>query len=380
MDVSSAISNGFNMIASAYNAAAASSMDTKTRTWNTKIFNQANQFNHDEAILAYERAKKEWDRQFNLSTPAAQMERFARAGINPYMALSSLGNPSSVSGVNAPSASSASAPYNSPFSNFGSNFLNSLNQSSDAALKILDMTTNSATLPLKIDTSKKILESEGVKAVYDKTYNTLKLANVPNIVAQELAQLEAQTEYQFNQVDLSRATAEEKREMVRWLHNTYSERVDSICYDNDMKKAQIHNIYSTLEMARKMNTAQIRYTDANIKHLDFQNRLLTSQGRYYDALKDLTDEQYYGLTLDNTFGKPLNWQLTKNQIRSTWHQGSKNFYDAKRASILSPEEFFYLQGSRDPAAGLLFGVSSAAHGIGSIANGLMPIRIGFPRK
>ena len=109
-------------------------INKRSLDYSWKALNAQNKFNIDQ-----------WNRENAYNTPAAQMQRFADAGINPWNAMSNINN-GNASGVNsAPYSQPNMIPMQAPPDPIGG-FLDNVSSSLDSGLKVLDVLKGSNTL------------------------------------------------------------------------------------------------------------------------------------------------------------------------------------------------------------------------------------------
>ncbi len=120
------------LVIAAANAAANSASNSVNNAEQWEYQQKQNQWNADQATLAYQRQLEFWDKQNEYNSPVQQIARLRAAGINPSLAYSN-GNIQNVSN-NTPSVNSSESQLTGTYkgldlTNIGSNFINAFTQS-----------------------------------------------------------------------------------------------------------------------------------------------------------------------------------------------------------------------------------------------------------
>lgn len=388
-----------------------------------KMFQEQNQFNAEQATLSYERNRNEWTRQFNAQNayndPSAQFQRNLNAGINPYAALGTFGNASTASASGATPASSASYPGTNMYPNNPVNdFLSGINQSMQSSLAVLDATKGMQTqqsaidainsgnqrdtlyngfdidmLGLRKENMEQLLKTQNAKNAYDQAYYAIKIANIPDIVANELAQLISTTQVLKQEVNEKFYSASERRLAYQYLLETFNERKKAIYLDNNIKRSTQKQIDNGIEVSNQLVENTIRETDsiinknekdiqATFASLAIQKFLAGEQAKLWRTQGNLNRANEYQIDLISSFGLPKSWRGLDLDNK---HKELLNDYQQMfngRYPILSaptPEQWFnYMatDGGSVPAAAL-YGLGGAAAGVGNI---IKPFTgFGFPK-
>ena len=281
------ISGGMSTASGIFGSIANSRIAAKQRALQYKMFREANQFNADQASLAYQRQIDEWNRQFNLTNqyndPSAQMQRLTDAGINPYNAAQSVSPSSAAMSVGSSSApSSAAPPYDMPFANPVSSFFQSAQQGLSTALQVLQTTGDSAsltdrlsaissnadiskynakfaldTLPLRIEATNQANKALKVEDANRETTALLRAMNIPDQVATELTEIISARQQSVLAVESSRLSNEEKKTNLKYLDRQLDLTVQNLSADFKLKGQQVKQLKKALEYADRLYKSQL---------------------------------------------------------------------------------------------------------------------------
>ena len=281
------ISGGMSTASGIFGSIANSRIAAKQRALQYKMFREANQFNADQASLAYQRQIDEWNRQFNLTNqyndPSAQMQRLTDAGINPYNAAQSVSPSSAAMSVGSSSApSSAAPPYDMPFANPVSSFFQSAQQGLSTALQVLQTTGDSAslndrlsaissnsdlskynakfaldTLPLRIEATNQANKALKVEDANRETTALLRAMNIPEQVATELTEIISARQQSVLAVESSRLSNEEKKTNLKYLDRQLDLTVQNLSADFNLKGQQVKQLKKALEYADRLYKSQL---------------------------------------------------------------------------------------------------------------------------
>lgn len=401
------ITGALGAISGASSAAINAKQQAANRDLQYKMFQEQNAFNAEQAQLSYERNRDEWNRQFNLQNsyndPSSQFQRYLNAGFNPYMSLGSFNNAASASAQGSSPATSASFPGNNMYPNNPvSDFLQGLNSSMQTSLSVLDALKGQNTFSsyvdalnsknnrdslyndldidmfgLKRESMEQLLKSQNAKNSYDQSYYTIKLSGVPDIVANELAQLITQTNILRETANDKFYSANERRLAYEYLNETFNIRKKILYKQFDLNKAQIRQIDNGINVSNELARNSIRETDSiiykNQKDIEYnfarlaieqflsrhQANLMKSQRNSLDAKADY-DWQLSTLALPHI----LRGYKLDNDYKEIFN---------KRYPILSaptPEQWlnYMATDGGSAVAGALYGLSAFSHGASKIVS------------
>lgn len=281
------ISGGMSTASGIAGAISNARIAAKQRALQYKMFQEANQFNANQATLAYQRQVDEWNRQFNLTNqyndPSAQMQRLTDAGINPYNAAQSVSPSSAAMSVGSSSApSSAAPPYDMPFANPVSSFFQSAQQGLSTALQVLQTTGDSAslndrlsaisanadfskynakfaldTLPLRIEATNQANKALKVEDANRETIAMLRAMNIPEQVATELTEIIAARQQSVLAVKSSQLSIKDKETNLNYLDRQLDLTLQNMTADLNLKGQQAKQIQKAVEYADRLYQSQL---------------------------------------------------------------------------------------------------------------------------
>lgn len=248
----------------------------KQQTWSEKMANQQNQWNLDQ-----------WNRENEYNSPAAQMSRMEAAGINPYNAASSgqVGS-GAASSLQSATPNTVSAPaYAEAYSNPVGNFISGLSSSLDNALKVISVVREKKLTPSVVKEAEGRANSanaEGVKAqndlvnepsrvaanynlyqsqMHEFAFNSQKYAllgqGVPEIVANELAQMRSNTQILQLQAEGMGYDNKQKYAIAKYAEATEKAKLDQLVAQGALTEAQAENMRKQNTWFEKITMAQL---------------------------------------------------------------------------------------------------------------------------
>lgn len=327
----------------------------KQQSWSEKMANQQNQWNIDQ-----------WNRQNEYNAPVNQMARYEAAGINPYNAVSSgqIGS-GTASSLESATPNNVSAPaYAEAYSNPVGDFITGLSSSLDNALKVISVDREKKLTPSLVEKSENeargskgtadsalaqgikdqndlVNESSRVAANYNLyqsqmhefAFNSQKYAllgqGVPEIVANELAQMRSNTQILQLQADGMGYDNQQKQAIAKYAEATEKAKLDKLVADGELTKEQAENMRKQNTWFEKITMAQLAnyaaqtaaaYGSADASHAAAglsraetatENTLRRARGGY-------ANEQYRGLKLQNDNYAPDFTSWTYHNNRDFW--------------------------------------------------------------
>jgi hypothetical protein len=320
----------------------------KQQNWSEKMANQQNQWNLDQ-----------WNRENEYNSPAAQMSRMEAAGINPYNAVSSgqIGS-GTASSLQSATPNNVSAPaFAEAYSNPVGNFISGLSSSLDNALKVISVDREKKLTPSVVkDAAGRANSSyaEGVKAqndlvnepsrvaanynlyqsqMHEFAFNSQKYAllgqGVPEIVANELAQMRSNTQILQLQAEGMGYDNKQKYAIAKFAEATEKAKLDQLVQQGELTKAQAENMRKQNTWFEKITMAQLAnyaaqtaaaYGSADASHAAAglsraetatENTLRLARGGY-------ANEQYRGFKLRNDYFAPDFTSWTFHNNRDFW--------------------------------------------------------------
>ena len=254
----------------------------KQQTWSEKMADQQNQWNIDQ-----------WNRENEYNSPTAQMSRMEAAGINPYNAAASgqIGS-GTASSLQSATPNAVSAPaYAEAYSNPVGNFISGLSSSLDNALKVISVDREKKLTPSVVKESEgraNSADAEGVKAqndlvnepsrvaanynlyqsqMHEFAFNSQKYAllgqGVPEIVANELAQMRSNTQILQLQAEGMGYDNKQKYAIAKFAEATEKAKLDQLVQQGELTKAQAENMRKQNSWFEKITMAQLANYAAN---------------------------------------------------------------------------------------------------------------------
>lgn len=350
------ISGGMSTASGIFGSIANARIAAKQRALQYKMFQQANQFNADQATLAYQRQVDEWNRQFKLTNqyndPSAQMQRLSDAGINPYNAAQSVSPSSSAMSVGSSSApSSAAPPYDMPFANPVSSFFQSAQQGLSTALQVLQTTGDSAslndrlsaissnsdlskynakfaldTLPLRIEATNQANKALKVEDANRETIAMLRAMNIPEQVATELTEIISARQQSVFAVKSSSLSVKEKETNLKYLDRQLDLTLQNLSADLNLKGQQAKQIKKALEYADRLYQSQLALQAAQAEQAH-ENAVDLRQTRSYR--NGLMAEQATDL-------RETRWSRNNQMNMAAFNQQQQGYYNRKQNYWFAP--------------------------------------------
>lgn len=202
---SAALSGSLGVVGGLVNAFTSARQAKKNREFAERMSKQQNQFNHDEAELAYKRTVEQWNRENEYNTPSAQFQRMLEAGINPYIAADNIDAGSASSAGASTAATSAGLPsIQNAYSNPTQSFMEGTQGMLDSALKTLTATETGATINGRVNNenasntpelikarwsaAQNVFDAQKAEAIFNTAYNRVKLSGAPDIACAEITE------------------------------------------------------------------------------------------------------------------------------------------------------------------------------------------------
>lgn len=370
---SAALSSSLGVVGGLVNAFTSARQAKKNREFAERMSKQQNQFNHDEAELAYRRTVEQWNRENEYNLPSAQFQRMLDAGINPYQAVSNIDGGNSTSAGASPAASSAGMPsIQNAYSNPTESFMQGTQGMLDNALKTLSATENSATLAGRVDNANSLnsenliklrslaaesgFEAQVAENVYNKTLNQFKLVGASEEACARLTNIVSQAAIAFENSRQAGMNTDMLKIQRSQFQTRIFEEIDLLHNQNALTRQQFRflkkqtDYYLTFaESQVKLNNAQATnqyaqasYTDllrqwyptiqqATLAHIWAQARQADSTTRFNNAHVGLLNTQIDSLLSNprvrhykNSFFNPKHKVTLGNfvpTLMSTWYTG-----------------------------------------------------------
>lgn len=338
----------------------------KQQTWSEQMAEKQNQWNIDQ-----------WNRENEYNSPVNQMSRMEAAGINPYNAASSgqIGSGSAASLQSATPNNFSAPAYAEAYSNPVGNFISGLSSSLDNALKVISVDREKKlTDPIVEQANQNARGSkgsadtalaEGVKAqndlvnepsrvaanynlyqsqMHEFAFNSQKYAllgqGVPDIVANELAQMRSNTQILQLQAEGMGYDNQQKQAIAKYAEATEKAKLDKLVADGELTKEQAENMRKQNSWFEKITMAQLAnyaastaasYASADASHsaAGYSRALTATENTLRRARGGYANEQYRDLRLQNDNFAPKFEDWLYHDDQGTWVQLGYGKYAAR---------------------------------------------------
>lgn len=327
----------------------------KQQDWSERMAEKQNQWNIDQ-----------WNRENSYNSPTAQMERMEAAGINPYNAVAS-GQVGSVAASPLQSATpnNVSAPaYAEAYSNPVGNFISGLSSSLDNALKVIFVdrekkltdpiveeanqnargskgSADSALAegikaqndlvnePSRVAANANLYQSQFHEFAYNSQYYALKAQGVPEIVANELAQMRSETQImQLNAEGLGYDNIS-KSVLAKYAEQSEKARIELMVKQGLLTEEQAKNMQKQNKFFERITFAQLRKyaaetaaafgsADASYAAAGLSRAETATENTLRRARGGQANEQYRDLKQRNDYYAPDFTSWTFHNNRDFW--------------------------------------------------------------
>lgn len=364
---------GANVVG-ATNAVMSGKTDKATRKLNYRMFQEGNQFNAQQNQLARDYNTQMWHANNEYNSPANQMARFEAAGINPYNAFSQIqsGNGQQTS---APGAASSVAAPSMPFHNPIDQYISGLSSSLDNALKVISVDRESKLTPSIVEKSNQDARgaagvanqnlAEGLKEqndlvnepsrvaanynlyqsqMHEFAFNSQRYAllgqGVPEIVANELAQMRSNTQILQLQAEGMGYDNKQKYAIAKFAEATEKAKLDQLVQQGELTKAQAENMRKQNSWFEKITMAQLAkyaaetaaaYGSAEASHASagLSRAETATENTLRLARGGQANEQFRNLKLQNDNFAPTFEDWLYHDDQGTWVQLGYGKYAAR---------------------------------------------------
>lgn len=176
------IGAGISAAASGTSLGVGAKMNKKNRAWYERMQQKQNDFNAEQAQIAYDRQRDLLKYQNEYDSPVNQMQRYKAAGLNPALLAGNI----SAAGVSAPSVdstSAASGPGLAPYENFAQGLPNGMNQISQSLMQMVALQKDTELKDSEINKNNADASKSGSDVEVNKATIEEKNANVANLAA-----------------------------------------------------------------------------------------------------------------------------------------------------------------------------------------------------
>lgn len=327
----------------------------RQQEWSEKMAAQQNQWNIEQ-----------WQRVNEYNAPVNQMARYEAAGINPYNAVTSgqIGS-GSASSLQSATPNNVSAPaYAEAYSNPVGDFITGLSSSLDNALKVISVDREKKLTPSVVEKSENEARgskgsadsalAQGIKdqndlvnepsrvaanynlyqsQMHEFAFNSQKYAllgqGVPEIVANELAQMRSNTQILQLQADGMGYDNQQKQAIAKYAEATEKAKLDKLVADGELTKEQAENMRKQNSWFEKITMAQLSnyaaqtaaaYGSADASHAaaGLSRAQTATENTLRRARGGFANEQYRGLKLQNDNFAPDFTSWTYHNNRDFW--------------------------------------------------------------
>lgn len=321
------INTAGGLISGALNRNYQNKMLKKQQAWSEKMAAQQNQWNIEQ-----------WQRENEYNAPVNQMARYEAAGINPYNAVASgqVGSGSASSLQSATPNNVSAPPYADAFRNPMSDFYSGLSSSLDNALKVISVDKGKEDVRGAKGLADKNV-AEGIKAqndlvnepsrvaanynlyqsqMHEFAFNSQKYAllgqGVPEIVANELAQMRSNTQIMQLQAEGMGFDNKQKYAIAKFAEATEKAKLDQLVQQGELTKAQAENMRKQNSWFEKITMAQLAnyaastaaaYGAADASHAaaGYSRAETATENTLRRARGGQVNEQYRNLKLNNDY-------------------------------------------------------------------------------
>ena len=244
----------------------------RQQAWSEKMAAQQNQWNIEQ-----------WQRENEYNAPVNQMARYEAAGINPYNAVVSgqIGSGSASSLQSATPNSVAAPSFADAFRNPVSDFYSGISSSLDNALKVLSVDKGKEEVrgakgladknvaeglkaqndlvnePSRVAAQANLYQSQFHEFAYNSQYYALKSQGIPEIVANELAQMRSETQImQLNAQALGYDNTT-KSVIAKYAEQSEKARIDLMVKQGQLTEEQAKNMQKQNKFFERITFAQL---------------------------------------------------------------------------------------------------------------------------
>lgn len=316
----------------------------RQQAWSEKMAAQQNQWNIEQ-----------WQRENEYNAPVNQMARFEAAGINPYNVVTSgqIGS-GTASPLQSASPNNVAAPsFADAFRNPMSDFYSGISSSLDNALKVLSVDKGKEDVrgakgladknvaegikaqndlvnePSRVAAQANLYQSQFHEFAYNSQYYALKSQGIPEIVANELAQMRSETQIMQLNAEALGYDNTSKAVIAKYAEQSEKARIDLMVKQGQLTEEQAKNMQKQNKFFERITFAQLAnyaaqtaaaYGSADASHAAAglsraqtatENTLRRARGGY-------ANEQYRDLKQRNDFYAPDFTSWTFHNNRDFW--------------------------------------------------------------
>lgn len=313
----------------------------RQQAWSEKMAAQQNQWNIEQ-----------WQRENEYNAPVNQMSRYEAAGINPYNAVTSgqIGS-GTASPLQSATPNNVAAPsFAEAFRNPMSDFYSGISSSLDNALKVLLVDKGKEDVrgakgladknvaegikaqndlvnePSRVAAQANLYQSQFHEFAYNSQYYALKSQGIPEIVANELAQMRSETQIMQLNAEALGYDNITKSVIAKYADESERARIDLMVKQGQLTEEQAKNMQKQNKFFERITFAQLAnyaaqtaaaYGSADASHAAAglsraetatENTLRRARGGY-------ANEQYRDLKQRNDYYAPdfTSWTFHNNR-------------------------------------------------------------------
>lgn len=335
-NISSALLNtAGGLITGALNRNYQNKLLERQQAWAEKMAAQQNQWNIEQ-----------WQRENEYNSPVNQMARYEAAGINPYNAVASGQIGSGIaSSLQSATPNNVSAPsFAEAFRNPMSDFYNGISSSLDNALKVLSVDKGKEDVrgakgvadknvaegikaqndlvnePSRVAAQANLYQSQFHEFAYNSQYYALKSQGIPDIVANELAQMRSETQIMRLNAEALGYDNISKSVIAKYAEQSEKARIDLLVKQGQLTEEQAKNMQKQNKFFEKITYAQLAnyaaqtasaYASADASHAaaSLSRAETATENTLRRAKGGQANETYRHMKLENDNYAPsfLNW-------------------------------------------------------------------------
>lgn len=327
----------------------------RQQAWSEKMAALQNQWNIEQ-----------WQRENEYNAPVNQMARFEAAGINPYNAVASgqIGSGTASSLQSATPNNVAAPSFAEAFRNPMSDFYSGISSSLDNALKVLSVDKGKEDVrgakgladknvaegiksqndlvnePSRVAAQANLYQSQFHEFAYNSQYYALKSQGIPDIVANELAQMRSETQIlQLNAEALGYDNIT-KSVIAKYADESERARIDLMLKQGQLTEEQAKNMQKQNKFFERITFAQLRkyaaetaaaYGSADASHAaaGLSRAETATENTLRRARGGQANEQFRNLKLQNDNFAPSFEDWLYHDDQGTWVQLGYGKYAAR---------------------------------------------------
>ena len=327
----------------------------RQQAWSEKMAAQQNQWNIEQ-----------WQRENEYNAPVNQMARFEAAGINPYNAVTSgqIGS-GTASPLQSVTPNNVAAPsFAEAFRNPMSDFYSGISSSLDNALKVLSVDKGKEDVrgakgladknvaegikaqndlvnePSRVAAQANLYQSQFHEFAYNSQYYALKSQGIPDIVANELAQMRSETQIMQLNAEALGYDNITKSVLAKYADESERARIDLMLKQGQLTEEQAKNMLKQNKFFERITFAQLRkyaaetaaaYGSADASHAaaGLSRAETATENTLRRARGGQANEQFRNLKLQNDNFAPSFEDWLYHDDQGTWVQLGYGKYAAR---------------------------------------------------